>query len=82
MKMQQCTSLVNRNAYFHPMKELLAEKQFTSSSMLQCNPWAPVLPQASLQKSLDSQKNSLDLKKITRVKICVKLKWAILLEMI
>ena len=30
IKMQQCTSLVNRNAYFYPMKELLAEKQLTS----------------------------------------------------
>jgi len=40
-----------------------------------------VLPQASMQKSLDSQKNSLDLKKITRFKNFV-LKFVILLEMI
>ena len=32
-------------------------------------PLRPVLPQASLQKSLGSQKNSLDLKKITTFKI-------------
>jgi len=31
-------------------------------------PLRPVLPQASLQKSLDSKKNSLDLKKITTFK--------------
>jgi len=30
--------------------------------LLRCHRCLPVLPQASLQKSLDSQKNSLDLK--------------------
>jgi len=40
-----------------------------------------VLPQASLQKSLDSQKNSLDLKKITRFNFFAS-KFAVLLEMI
>jgi len=42
---------------------------------------AAVLPQPSLQKSLDSQKSSLDLKKITRFKAFV-LRFVILLEVI
>ena len=46
-------------------------------------PGQPVSPQVSLQKSLDSQKNSLDLKKITRIKILLQnshvcLKWYLL----
>jgi len=40
-----------------------------------------VLPQAFFQKSLDSQKNSLNLKKITRFKIFA-LNFAVLLELI
>jgi len=41
----------------------------------------PVPPQAFLQKSLDSQKNLLDLKKITRFKVST-LKLTVLLEII
>jgi len=51
--------------------------------MLEVQPYAggtDVLPQVSWQKSLGSQKNSLDLKKITRFKIFVS-KLAVLLEM-
>jgi len=52
-----------------------------SDVMLKYQKWQhSVLPQDSGQKSLDSQKNSLDLKKTTRFKVFAS-KFAVFLEM-
>jgi len=53
----------------------------TSDVMLKYQKWQHSgLPQVSRQKSLDSQKNSLDLKKISRFKVFAS-KFAVFLEM-